>query len=98
MKQTAPIGLVRNPKNKPDEFEIGALEKLEHSASKSGDEILSETMGDTSVRILLPLFYSKTCLGCHGEPKGERDISGYPREGKKEGDLGGAISVKLDLK
>jgi len=98
MKQTAPIGLVRNPKNKPDEFEIGALEKLEHSASKSGDEILSETMGGTSVRILLPLFYSKTCLGCHGEPKGERDISGYPREGKKEGDLGGAISVKLDLK
>jgi hypothetical protein len=98
MKQTAPIGLVRNPKNKPDEFETGALEKLEHSSSKDVDGIVSETIGDTSVRILLPLFYSKSCLGCHGEPKGERDISGYPREGKKEGDLGGAISVKLDFK
>jgi hypothetical protein len=98
MKQTAPMGLVRNPKNKPDEFETAALEKLEHSSSKDADGILSETIGDTSVRVLLPLFYSKACLGCHGEPKGERDISGYPREGKKEGDLGGAISVKLDLK
>ena len=98
MKQTAPIGLVRNPKNKPDEFEAAALEKLEHSSSKDVDGIVSETIGDTSVRVLLPLFYSKACLGCHGEPKGERDISGYPREGKKEGDLGGAISVKLDSK
>ncbi|HTK87702.1 MAG TPA: DUF3365 domain-containing protein [Nitrospiraceae bacterium] len=98
LKQTAPIGLVRNPKNKPDEFETAALEKLEHGTSNGADGILSETMGDTSVRILLPLFYSKSCLGCHGEPKGERDISGYPREGKKEGDLGGAISVKLDFK
>ena len=88
LKQTAPIGLVRNPKNKPDEFETAALEKLEHGTSNGANGILSETMGDTSVRILLPLFYSKSCLGCHGEPKGERDISGYPREGKKEGDLG----------
>ena len=31
-----------------------------------------------------------------GEPKGEKDISGYMKEGAKEGDLGGAISVKLN--
>lgn len=98
MKQTAPTGLVRNPKNKPDEFETAALEKLQHSSSIGADGILSQTIGDTSVRVLLPLFYAKPCLGCHGEPKGERDISGYPREGKKEGELGGAISIKLDIK
>ncbi|MGH7205242.1 MAG: c-type heme family protein [Nitrospiraceae bacterium] len=50
------------------------------------------------MRVLLPLFFGKNCLNCHGGPKGERDISGYPKEGGKEGDLGGAISVKLNLK
>jgi general secretion pathway protein A len=47
---------------------------------------------------MLPLYYNKACLDCHGEPKGQRDITGYPREGGKEGELGGAISVKLPLK
>jgi general secretion pathway protein A len=44
---------------------------------------------------MLPLFYSKQCLVCHGNPKGEVDISGYEKEGFKEGDLGGAISIVL---
>jgi general secretion pathway protein A len=44
---------------------------------------------------LLPLFYSKPCLACHGRPKGQLDISGYEKEGFQEGDLGGAISVSL---
>jgi general secretion pathway protein A len=44
---------------------------------------------------MLPLFYNKQCLACHGKPKGEVDISGYEKEGFKEGDLGGAISIVL---
>ena len=48
------------------------------------------------MRVLLPLFYEKACLSCHGQPKGERDITGYSREGAKEGELGGAISVKIE--
>ena len=47
------------------------------------------------VRVLLPLFYNRQCLACHGNPKGEVDISGYEKEGFKEGDLGGAISIVL---
>jgi hypothetical protein len=47
------------------------------------------------MQVLLPLFYNKQCLACHGKPKGAVDISGYEREGFKEGDLGGAISVTL---
>jgi hypothetical protein len=98
MKQTAPPGLLRNPKNKPDEYEAGVLQKLQDASFKGDDKTFSETVGGKSVRVLLPLFYSKQCLSCHGEPKGERDISGYPREGGREGELGGAISVKIDLK
>jgi Protein of unknown function (DUF3365) len=100
MKQTAPDALLRNPKNKADEFEVQALSKFASPGyPRSGENIISATVENgTAVRVLLPLFYSQQCLGCHGEPKGQRDISGYPKEGGKEGDLGGAISVKIGLK
>jgi general secretion pathway protein A len=66
---------------------------------RQGDMIVSETMdGSKLVRVMLPLFYRKSCLLCHGEPKGEKDITGYMKEGAKEDDVGGAISVKLTLK
>jgi general secretion pathway protein A len=46
---------------------------------------------------LTPIYYSKDCLVCHGNPKG-LDISGYPREGAQEGDLAGAISIQIPAK
>jgi len=98
MKQTAPDGLLRNPKNKPDEFEAMMFQKLGQNGDNDHDHIVSETIEGQSVRILLPLFYTRACLGCHGEPKGERDISGYPKEGGRDGQLAGAISVKIDVK
>lgn len=100
LKQTAPAHLLRNQKNKPDDYEAAVLAQLATSPSSSSpDSVLTEvTDNGASVRVILPLYYGKSCLACHGEPKGERDISGYSREGAKEGDLGGAISVKLPLK
>jgi general secretion pathway protein A len=100
LKQTAPDHVLRNPMNKPDTYEAAAFQRLAGSpAQRPSDAVLSEFVEkEQSVRVMLPLFYGKACLACHGEPKGERDISGYPREGAKEGDLGGAISVKIPLK
>ena len=99
LKQTAPDHLIRNPKNKPDAFEAAEMKKMsEPSFPRVGEQIVSEIVEDgKSVRVLLPLFYGKACLSCHGTPKGERDVTGYPREGAQEGDLGGAISVKLPM-
>lgn len=87
----------RNPKNMPDGFEMKALAKFaDASYPRQGEKILSETVdGGKAVRVMLPLFMGKGCLGCHGEPKGEKDISGYMKEGAKEGDSAGAISVKI---
>jgi hypothetical protein len=45
--------------------------------------------------MLFPEYYAESCLSCHGEPKGEIDVTGYPKEGGKMGDLGGAISIVL---
>ena len=99
MKQTAPDSLVRNPKNKPDAFESDEMKKMgEPSFPRVGEQIVSTVMEDgKTMRVLLPLFYRKDCLICHGSPKGERDVTGYPREGAQEGDLGGVISVKLPM-
>lgn len=100
LKQTAPQRLVRNPTNAPDTYESDVLTRIAAQSNEStSNGIISEVVeGGRAVRLLLPLFYGKSCLGCHGEPRGERDISGYPKEGAKEGDLGGAISVKISLK
>lgn len=99
MKQTAPPQLVRNPKNTPDDYEVGVLERMAASPpTPASDHVFGEIVeGGASARVMLPLYYGKACLACHGEPKGERDIAGYPREGAKLGELGGAISVKIPV-
>jgi general secretion pathway protein A len=97
LKQTAPDHLLRNARSKPDSFEAEQMKAMsEPSFKRNGEAVVSKMEDGNTVRILLPLFYEKACLSCHGEPKGERDISGYPREGGREGELGGAISVKID--
>lgn len=100
LKQTTTDALLRNPKNKADDYEAEVLKKFaEPSYPRMGEKTISAVSPDgKSMRLLLPLFYGKACLSCHGEPKGQPDISGYKKEGAKEGDLGGAISVKVPLK
>ena len=46
-------------------------------------------------RTLIPEYYGASCLSCHGSPQGEIDITGFAKEGAKEGDLGGIISITL---
>ena len=100
LRQIAPEKFLRNAKNKPDTYEAAVLQALAEQTSTSAESPpkWEVTDGGQTLRLMLPLYYSKACLECHGEPKGQRDISGYPREGGKEGELCGAISVKLPLK
>ena len=99
LKQTAPDDLVRNPKNKADSFESAAMNRMsEPTFVGDGEQVISGVEDEgKSLRVLLPLFYVASCMSCHGGPKGERDITGYPKEGARIGSLGGAISVKLPL-
>lgn len=86
----------RNPKNEPDEYESSVLKWL--SARPRADAYVSElTEEGHTLRVVMPIYYAKDCLSCHGEPKGDLDISGYPKEGHKEGDLAGAITVTAPL-
>jgi type II secretory pathway predicted ATPase ExeA len=97
LRQIGPPGTEpRNPNNKPNEQEEQLLYAVQKNHPRVGDHIVEQQLADgRGVRVMLPLFYSKQCLACHGNPKGQVDISGYEKEGFKEGDLGGAISIVL---
>ena len=88
----------RNARNTPDEYEVVMMTTLADPAhSREADQILAEDVeSGKAVRLVMPLYYEKACLACHGEPKGGRDISGYLKEGGKEGELGGILSVKIE--
>lgn len=86
----------RNPKNEPDEYEASVLKWL--SGRPNAEAYVSElTDRGRTLRVVMPIYYVKDCLKCHGEPRGDLDISGYPREGAREGDLAGAITVTVPL-
>lgn len=86
----------RNLKNTPDEHETEILERLAKQPVPASP--VSELVeGGTALRLIDPIYYEKECLKCHGEPAGEEDISGYPKEGRHEGELAGAISVTIPL-
>jgi general secretion pathway protein A len=86
----------RNLKNTPDAYEEQALKRL--ATQPAANTPITEWIDDgRTLRALTPIYYSQDCLVCHGDPKGMLDISGYLREGAREGDLAGAISIQIPL-
>lgn len=82
----------RNVKNAPDPWEKKSLEKFMEPGYPNGKPI-SEVVGG-ELRYIKPEYYTEAgkCLACHGEPKGQRDISGGLKEGFKDGQAGAALS------
>jgi hypothetical protein len=86
----------RNLKNTPDAYEENLLKRL--ATKPAVDTSITEWIDNgTTLRAVTPIYYSQDCLICHGSPKGILDISGYPREGAKEGELAGAISIRIPV-
>jgi hypothetical protein len=98
MKVTAPPDLIRNLKARPDAWETDVINTRLLSATWPKGQSYSAVIDskDRQVfRIAAPEYYAASCLSCHGGTKGEIDITGYPKEGRKEGDLGAVISITL---
>lgn len=98
VRVTAPEQLVRNRKSLPDAWENQIIQSVFSDPKRERNAAymeVTEVDGRTAFRMLLPEYYTDSCLTCHGEPKGEIDVTGYPKEGGKAGDLGGAISIVL---
>ncbi|TMJ47044.1 MAG: DUF3365 domain-containing protein [Alphaproteobacteria bacterium] len=98
VKVTAPPELVRNRKARPDawEAEIIKAKLLDPQWPKGRSySAVVDTNNRPAFRVMVPEYYAASCLACHGAPKGEMDITGYPKEGGKLGDLGAVISIAL---
>jgi hypothetical protein len=97
-KVTAPPELVRNRKARPDAWEADVMKtKLLNAEWPKGQSYSAvvDTNGRPAFRVAVPEYYAASCLSCHGSPKGEMDLTGYPKEGGKTGDLGAVISITL---
>jgi hypothetical protein len=98
VKVTAPPELVRNRKARPDAWEAEIIKtKLLGKDWPKGQSYSAvvDTSGRPAFRVVVPEYYAASCLVCHGSPKGEMDLTGYPKEGGKVGDLGAVISITL---
>ena len=98
IKVTAPPDLVRNRKSRPDDWELRVIAKrlaLPNWPRGQTYAEVAETKGRQAVRVATPEYYEASCMSCHGGPKGEVDITAYPKEGASAGDLGGVISITL---
>jgi Protein of unknown function (DUF3365) len=98
IKVTAPPELVRNRGARPDAWETTHIQEDLLAPTWPRGQVFSamtEQDGREAFRILVPEYYSAGCLTCHGEPKGEIDVTGYPMEGGQLNDLGGVISITL---
>jgi Protein of unknown function (DUF3365) len=96
LKQTALAP--RNPLNAPDTVERTALEAFADPAYPLEKVISEVTAKSRSLRLMFPLYTTRKCLDCHGDPKGELDRTGYPREGLQLGQNAGAISVVIPIR
>ncbi|WHZ21377.1 MAG: Two-component system sensor histidine kinase [Nitrospira sp.] len=90
----------RFPGNRPDDFESEVLRVFADTRHPKGQPYSKATMfdGKPVLRMMDPEYAAASCLGCHGNPKGERDITGAKKEGWKEGDLAGAISIIIPMR
>lgn len=97
VRLTAPVDLVRNRTARPDSWEHNSIEKIGASGWPKGESVkeITKHKGRDAYRVLVPKYYTQGCMACHGGNRDEIDITGYPKDGRKVGDLGGAISVAV---
>jgi hypothetical protein len=97
MKQTS--DKYRNPSNKPDAFEKAVLARFAAPGWEKGKGYSEAVVQDGKkvVRYVQPLYIAAPCLNCHGDPKGELDVAGRAKEGYREGELRGGVSVTVPV-
>lgn len=87
----------RNAADEPDEFETAALSAFASQSGCTEYYEVTDYNGEEVFRYSAPMRIEQNCLECHGEPKGEIDVTGFPKEGWTIGDVGGAISIIMPL-
>lgn len=79
-----------------DDYESEAIREFKDGSSteKYGIETYN---GQRVFRYVTPIYLNESCLDCHGDPAGELDVTGYPKEGMEVGDLIGVASIVMPI-
>ena len=85
----------RTGSDAPDSFERRALQAFAEGADEY--YAVDRYEGQSVFRYAAAIEIASGCLTCHGEPAGEIDETGYPREGMALGDLAGATSLIIPM-
>lgn len=84
----------RQAANAPDAFEQEALAAFNADPDRKAFwRVVDAGDGTRVFRYTEPLYVTESCLECHGDPVGELDQYGYPKEGMQVGQVGGAMSI-----
>lgn len=84
----------RQAANAPDDFEQEALAAFNADPDRKAFwRVVDAGDGTRVFRYTEPLYVTESCLECHGDPVGELDQYGYPKEGMQVGQVGGAMSI-----
>lgn len=84
----------RQAANAPDAFEQKALAAFNADPDRKAFwRVVDAGDGTRVFRYTEPLYVTESCLECHGDPVGELDQYGYPKEGMQVGQVGGAMSI-----
>lgn len=79
----------------PDAFELEALQAFGQGEREY--YAMTEVDGKATFRYVSSLEAEHNCLECHGQPVGEKDVTGFKKEGMQLGDLAGAVSISLPM-
>lgn len=81
----------------PDAFEAQAIAAWERDGTAETYEF-TEFEGEPALRYTSALIIKGNCLKCHGGPAGEKDETGYFKEGMEAGDLAGLASIVVPMR
>lgn len=82
----------RNSKNTPNELERSVL--AEFKEGRIDHKVIIEK---DHIRYFRPIRLTDECLYCHGDIKGEQDVTGGIKEGWKTGEVHGAFEIISSL-
>ena len=86
----------RSATDEPDEFEQRAIEAWRTTGQTEYYDVTTFE-GETALRYATVLLTKTNCLGCHGEPAGELDVTGFVKEGFELNDLAGVSSIVIPM-
>lgn len=86
----------RNPRNKADDLEAEAIQTFRENANLGRFAAFGQMReGEEYYRYMVPLKMNSSCAECHGDPAGEIDVTGFAKEGLRDGDLVGVASISI---